>query len=379
MIKRLFFFGAIILCSKISFSQTIVVSKICKLPSVLTEASGAELTTTNKIWSHNDSGGNPDLYEFDTSGTLLRTLNISNATNVDWEEIRRDTIGNLYIDDMGNNANSRTDLKIYKLSNFDAISGSSAFASTISFSYPDQFYFPPAPSQMNFDCEAFVAYNDSLYLFSKDRSNPYTGFTKLYRLPTQAGTYVAELIDSFFTGNVSEQENSITSAALSPNQSKLMLISHYACWEFTNFTNRNFFKGNVQHYYFSGGSSQYKEGVVFLTENELYLTDEKHTSGEGNLYRMEMPQTNTSAETIDNTDGWSVYPNPCEQSLVVSHKSLVNAIEVTNIVGQKMKIDITPISSYDLRLNTYDLIYGIYFLKITNQNGFVEVKKIVKN
>ena len=349
------------------------------LPSVLVEASGAELTTTNKVWAQNDSGGNPDLYEFDTSGTLLRTLNISNATNVDWEEIRRDTIGNMYIDDMGNNANDRTNLKIYKLSNFDAISGNSAFASTISFSYPDQFYFPPAPSQMNFDCESFIAYNDSLYLFSKDRSTPYTGFTKLYRLPTQAGSYVAELIDSFFTGNVSEQENSITSAALSPNQSKLMLISHYACWEFTNFKNRNFFKGNVQHYYFGGGSTQYKEGVVFLTENELYLTDEKHASDEGNLYRMEFPQTNTSAETIDNTDGWSIYPNPVSTELRIKNDELrIGKIEISNIVGQQCFPSIIYNSAF-ITIDISSLLSGVYFLKITNQNGFAEVKKFVKN
>jgi hypothetical protein len=379
MIKRFLFFCFIFLLSEISFAQIINVTKVCTLPTVIPESSGLEFITKNKIWSHNDSGGNPDLYEFDSSGTLLRTLNIANATNIDWEEIRRDTSGNMYIDDMGNNANARTDLKIYKLNNFDAITGNSTSASTINFSYPDQFNFPPAQSQMNFDCEAFVAYNDSLYLFSKDRSNPYKGYTKLYRLPNQAGSYVAELLDSFYTGNVSENENSITSAALSPSQTKLILISHYACWEFTNFKNRIFFNGNVQHYYFTGGKSQYKEGVVFLTENELYLTDEKHTTAEGNLYRFSLPQNTNEVGNIDAANGLSVYPNPSSSKLTVySNQFTVNSIQVINLFGAKMKVDVIRLSTTDLQLNTSYLTSGIYFLKTIDNIGVQRVVKFIK-
>ena len=67
-----------------------------------------------------------------------------------------------------------------------------------------------------------------------------------------------------------------------------------------------------------------------------------------------------------------------EQSLVVSLKSLVNTIEITNVVGQKMKVNITPLSSYDLRLDTYDYPSGIYFIKATTINGKVMNAKFVK-
>jgi hypothetical protein len=231
---------------------------------------------------------------------------------------------------------------------------------------------------MNFDCEASFIFHDSLYLFSKDRSSPYTGFSKLYRLPKNAGTYTAKLLDSFCFGNSNVNTNSITSADILPDGSKMVLISHEEMWVFENFFQQKYFTGNYQHYLLST-TNAYKEGVVFVNQNELYLTDEKHSSKEGNLYRVELPQNSSMAETIDAASDWSVYPNPCGQSLVVSHQSLVNTIEVINLVGQKMKTNVIDTSSYDLRLDTYDYPNGIYFLKISTPNGNVQVKKFIKN
>jgi hypothetical protein len=46
-----------------------------------------------KIVTHNASGGASNLYELDRlSGNLTRTTAISNATNVDWEDLSEDEI-----------------------------------------------------------------------------------------------------------------------------------------------------------------------------------------------------------------------------------------------------------------------------------------------
>ena len=74
----------------------------------------------------------------------------------------------------------------------------------------------------------------------------------------------------------------------------------------------------------------------------------------------------------------SLYPNPANQSIVISQQSLVNTIEVTNVLGQKMKATITPLSTYDLRLTTDDYPSGIYFLKVTDEKGFQQVAKFIK-
>ena len=92
-----------------------------------------------------------------------------------------------------------------------------------------------------------------------------------------------------------------------------------------------------------------------------------------------IPVTSLGIEQIANNNGQLVvYPNPTNQSLVLSCKSLVNSIEVTNVVGQKMKAAITPLSTYDLRLDTDDYPSGIYFIKATDINGNVRNAKFVK-
>lgn len=85
-----------------------------ELPDQVKETSGL-LFFKGKIITHNDSGDSANLYELDSlNGNLLRTINITNATNVDWEDIAEDNT-HIYIGDFGNNNGNRTDLKIYKI------------------------------------------------------------------------------------------------------------------------------------------------------------------------------------------------------------------------------------------------------------------------
>ena len=84
------------------------------LPEETKETSGL-LFFDSKIITHNDSGNNANLFEIDSlSGNLLRTISISNATNIDWEDITEDE-NHIYIADIGNNNGNRIDLKIYKI------------------------------------------------------------------------------------------------------------------------------------------------------------------------------------------------------------------------------------------------------------------------
>jgi hypothetical protein len=56
-----------------------------------------------------------EIYEIDTLGNLIRTININSANNSDWEDITQDDLNNFYIGDFGNNNNDRTNLRIYKI------------------------------------------------------------------------------------------------------------------------------------------------------------------------------------------------------------------------------------------------------------------------
>jgi hypothetical protein len=264
-------------------AQNLPLTTITSVPGTLSETSGLVATGPNKLWSHNDSGGDPKLYCFDTTGTLLRTLVVRNASNVDWEEITSDAQGRFYIGDFGNNDNNRSNLRIYRIPPPDSVVGDSVTAEIIDFDYPDQAAFPPPDSLKKFDMEAMVTWGDSVYLFSKNRTAPFDGYTRCYRLPQDPGTYTAVLCDSFFCGTGSMIQHWVTAAALSPNGEHLVLLSSDRCWLFSCFTGSDFFGGsNVE----LGFALSQKEGIDWRDDNVAYITDEL-VSGVfgGKLYR----------------------------------------------------------------------------------------------
>lgn len=258
-------------------AQTLTLTPLSTLPNAINETSGLAANGSNKIWTHNDSGGQNKLYEIDTMGNITRTLTILNANLVDWEEMAQDDQGNFYIGDFGNNGNARTNQKIYIIPNPDSISNDSVFAQEINLSYTDQTAFPPANSRKHYDMEAMIWYQDSLYLFSKNRTSPFDGYTRLYKLPDAAGTYSLSPVDSFYTGPGPKETFWITGADISPSAKQLMLLSYDKVWLFSCFSGSDFFGGNVQQLGLSA-LGQY-EGIKFIDETIVYISNE--TSGAG--------------------------------------------------------------------------------------------------
>ena len=255
----------------ILFAQKVSLTEVCKLDKALPESSGV-VFAGGKLWSHNDSQGQPVLYGFDNTGKVSDIIYIS-GKNADWEDLAKDDSGNIYIGDFGNDKNKRHDLKVYKISNPAAMKENIAKPEVIEFSYFDQTLFPPDTSAQNFDMEAMIWFNNHLYLFSKNRTNPFTGFTKVYKLPDQAGNYTAELVDSAYLGPAPMITNWVTSADISPDKKKLTLLGHDKIWLFTCFHGDKFFSGKKYTITFNSTTTQ-KEAVCFLNDNRLYITDE---------------------------------------------------------------------------------------------------------
>lgn len=382
-IKLLLLFLLLIGCT-VGHSQTISLTEKATLPAVLIQSSGLAVIDRNNIWSHNDSSGNPELYSFDSTGTLLRTLKILNATNIDWEDLAKDTSGNFFIGDFGNNNNTRQNLKIYIIPAPSSIVGDSVNPQVINYSYPDQFAFPPPDSMKNFDAEAMIAYQDSLYIFSKDWSNPYSGYTKLYKLPSSPGTYVAELIDSFYTGPGPTIPYSITSADISPDNSRLILLGYNKCWLFTNFTGNDFFSGTSQ--LFNIPLSQ-KEAIGFITNDELYVTDELVSGIGKKLYHLKVIPDQTSVNVLDkNTLEFNVFPNPFvdKSTISISTEKEGNCIiKIYNQLGQNIFIKtVFSYSKTPLNITLDETVFkgsgGIFVIEVIQANGQTLRKKIVK-
>jgi hypothetical protein len=252
-------------------AQALPMRTLVPMPAGLVETSGLLCTGPNRLWTHNDSGGEAKLYQIDTIGAIIRTIVVRGVPNIDWEDITQDAAGHVYIGDFGNNDNNRTNLVILRMPQLDTVVGDTVTPERIDFSYADQFAFPPADPLKNFDMEAFVAYGDSLYLFSKNRTVPFDGYTKMYRLPQAPGTYVAELIDSFYTGPGPGLSYWIAGAGLSPAGDHLVLASYGRCFIFSCFTGADFFGGAVVQRTWSFSQ---KEAVAWCDSTHMYITDE---------------------------------------------------------------------------------------------------------
>ncbi|HXH19779.1 MAG TPA: hypothetical protein VNJ07_11930 [Chitinophagales bacterium] len=262
----LFFFQAGFL-----FAQKVNITEVCKLDKALQETSGIVISG-GKIWSHNDSGAQPVLYGFDNSGKVSTIIYVS-AKNTDWEDLAKDDAGNIYIGDFGNEKNKRHDLKIFRIPNPQTLNETIVKPEVIEFNYADQKLFPPDTNAQNFDMEAMLWFNNHLYLFSKNRTNPFTGYSKVYRLPDKAGSYTAELIDSVYLGPAPMITSWVTSADISPDKKKVVLLGHDKIWLFTCFESDRFFSGKKYTIALSTPTTQ-KEAVCFKNDNELYITDE---------------------------------------------------------------------------------------------------------
>lgn len=328
-----------------------------RLPNQIIESSGISISGNNRIWSHEDSGNANDLYCFDSLGNLLRTLIVSNVENTDWEDMAADNDENWFIGDFGNNNNTRTDLAIYKIQDPETVTGNYVTAEIIRFSFEDQTAFPPPSSNRNYDIEAMIWRNDSLYLFTKDRSNPFTGITKMYVLPDNPGTHIAQLLDSRFIGS-STESGRITSADINHHTGELVLLCNSKLISFANYPGNRFFDGEVTEYIFTTTPGQ-NEGIAFVSADKLYMTEEGSGSSAGYLYEILLPQTQSIPENDAKAEELSIYPNPANRYLLIPEgtgyeKTVYNSNgKVVKVYGKSE--DLPDVSN---------LPSGIYFITI---------------
>lgn len=349
------------------------------LPETVDETSGL-LFLNGKLITHNDSGDNANLYELDTiSGNIVRTINISNATNVDWEDITQDDTY-IYIGDFGNNNGNRQDLKIYRILKTDYSNNTSITADIISFSYEDQVDFTTNPYNHDFDAEAFSVYNNQLIIFSKNWAS---SEVKAYSIPKTVGNHSAKNMGSYnseglITGaTYNKEDNSFLLCGYSSDGSTFLLY-------LKNVDIQNPFIGVIERTNITSFVSSFSqtEGIAHIVGNKYFLSRESvNRNINGN--QVVLPQhlfrfDNGSFKTLNieeyNSISLKVFPNPSQDVL------FINGIEVKKI----MVIDINgkailnqKNSSNQIRINK--LTAGTYFLKIVSKSNTIITKKFVKN
>ena len=361
---RYFYILFFIIILKINLSAQILHPEyICNLPSSLTESSGLFTISENEFWSFEDSGNADELVKIDNQGTKIKTVKISNASNEDWEAMTDDG-QYTYIGDVGNNTSNRTNLVIYKISTINNVLGTSISPQKINFTYEDQIDFNPPIGSWEFDCESILAINDSLYLFSKDYTVPFKGQTKVYKLSKSPTKQVAKLVTLISTNDQNYNLGQITDAAISPNKKVIVLLANSGMYVFDNYEISNFWNGRKRFFQFD--SKLQREGVSFLNDSIIYLTNEFSTNGDAALYKLNLSNILTSSNSIINIPDFNITYFIENQWLNIQSNISLKSIVIIDFQGKiieqkdlKMEYNIQlPLSiasgNYILRVETMD-------------------------
>lgn len=251
-----------------------------KLDTQLNEISGLEQLNETTLVAINDSGNDAELHLIDLTGKYLKTVLVKNAINVDWEDLAIDD-NYLYIGDIGNNQNKRKDLCVYKVKIADVLSKKEVIAQKISFYYSDQTEFPPQKRQLNFDAEGMIVYKESIYIFSKNRTDPWTGISTVYTLPKQRGSYKAKKHSELYVGEQGWWQDAITGADIFKDQLYILTYSRVFQLNIADLDRSPSFTQEFKR-------MTQKESIVVLDKNTFFIADEmKRAMGGGNLYKIE--------------------------------------------------------------------------------------------
>ena len=260
------------------------VLKIKSLPKTIIETSGLVFYQNKYLITHNDGGNKSELFVLDTLGDLVKRIKLIDTKNKDWEDLTQDDKGNLYIGDFGNNYNTRKKAQIYIVKNH-FIYKTEVKTEKITFWYEDQEQFPPKNKDLNFDCEAFFYKDGFLYLLTKCRSKPFTGISKVYRIPAKKGKHKAKLIGQFQFCHTAWQFCSVTAADYHQESNTLTILTYGKLYVVSNIKNNEFWNGDIRMYNIP--KLKQREAITYASPNKWYMTDEfRKGFGGGNLYKL---------------------------------------------------------------------------------------------
>lgn len=374
MLKNIVFQLYFFLSYLMGYGQSVDLHTLASLPEELEECSGIIYHQPGqKVIYINDSGNRPEILATDLEGNLTQQYCLPGAVNVDWEDLTRDDKGFIYIGDFGNNQNRRKDLVIYKMESEKVLAGNDDFElQEIHFTYQDQEGFPPERENRHFDMEAMVHIGDSLYLFSKNRTSPFDGYTYCYRLPDVAGDYVAAKVDSFKTGEGVKESYWIAAADFRENPRTLLLLGYDKVWMFYYFKGTRFFSGKHNVLYFNNFTQ--KESISFYEGNKALISDEKNNKNDGRLYYIELPEIlmDEEAPPQDTSQASAVKAGPryFRDSLSVELNLIEKSTilwEAFNTKGQRLhygKLGKVEAGPHQFILDTYEWTPGGYVLNV---------------
>ena len=247
------------------------------LPLKINETSGLEYYNTNFL-THNDSGGETILYEFNKEGKIVDEYFIENCgENNDWEDITADS-KNIYVANSGNNFGNRENLSVLML---DKETGFQC-KGQIQCRYKRQENFENR-NKHPYDSEGIISVGDNLILFSKDRKDL---ITELYSLPKIPGSYEVEPIYSFPVNSL------ITGADYNEELKLVALVGYDFNWnqyfyKISNFDLSNMDQTLIEKFKIPVGKAQI-EAVKIINESSFWITSEDEGNGFPRLFKFKI-------------------------------------------------------------------------------------------
>lgn len=351
------------------------------LDNVIAETSGLILWN-NHLWTHNDSGGNPTIYAVDTlDGALLQTLPLSGIVSNDWEEISQDS-NYIYIGDFGNNVTgNRTDLKIFRIAK-NSILVNAPIIDTIRFSYSNQTDFTVTTvNNTNFDCEAFIVSEDSIYLFTKQWVD---GKTRSYSLPKIPGNYTAHYkstmnVLGLITGAVYLESKKLVALC---GYTKLLQPFFYLLYDFNDF---DFFSGNkrkisvdLPYHQIEGITT--RNGLKYYASNEYFSQSavlQKLHIFDLTTYLDNYLSNSLSVTAIEPKTDFKVYPIPASNFISIETRidTMNESYVLLNQLGQTVLSG--KLTKENQQIDISILADGMYLLKIGKERE--QTIKVLKN
>ncbi len=359
------------------------------LPDEIEESSGLAYHN-GRLWTINDSGGLPKLYAFDTvTGEIIQRITVFGAQNTDWEALADDDVY-IYIGDFGNNAGTRDDLKVFRLKKADIPDDGDANVNSdiINFSYSDYSSDDVKSKNHNFDCEALIATDEWLYLFSKNRGNQKS---KLYQLPKNPGDYTAQLINTFNTSGL------ITGADINLEKNEVTLIGYVDqswvpfAWLLFDYEGDGFFSGNKRRIDMPNIVASQTEAIVYTIGRNEIVTSEGHILFSQSAYDFNSGKwTENSPSGMEDVQAgqfdFVLSPNPVKKSKITVEilRLPIGEYELAiyNSMGKLVDSNKYTLSrksgNTKIKIKVGKYPAGYYFVRLSSGNQVVE-KKFIKN
>lgn len=318
-----------------------------------------------KLWSCNDHGSFV-LYALDTLSADITDSIVLPGTIYDLEEVTQDD-EYLYFGDVGDNNGVRNDLHVLRLEKTALASGTIVF-DTLWFSYPDR----TDSNARDFDCEAFMATDTALILFTKQWMSQ---GSSCYSIPKTPGRWEARRLFDIAT------EGMVTGVCYQLERSRLVLCGYnMLCMPFVylfdGFTDDDFIGGRQQRLELTNGIGWQTEGIATTDGLHYYLTCE-HLNAYGithpaQLLTLDLSDffgNNTQSLSHPDNQSLTIYPNPTTGIIHLSAQG-VKELAVVDMQGRRVYTQtLSHLATQPLIIDISSLPTGTYVLRIIYEDG----------